>query len=299
MNLLNFFRRFPDEASCRKDFKKRRIQQGVVCKKCSGTEHYWLSSKESFQCKGCKFRTSLRSGTVMESSNLPFYYWYVSMHLLTSTKKSFSAKELQRQLGHKRYEPIWAMLHKLRTVMGKRDAQYSLGDSVEIDEGFFSNIDAQTSPKTPILIATESLKPQKQTKKKVPRSVRYIKMRVLKDTKKDSLHGTIKSVLASGTTVYTDGLLSYKYLKDEIPQVDKHERYSYIELPDLSTTLPWVHLVISNFRRLLTGIYHGVKSKYFQNYCDEFCYKFNRRNHGERLFERLLVATVNHTSKLV
>jgi hypothetical protein len=38
------------------------------------------------------------------------------MHLLTSTKKSFSAKELQRQLGHKRYHLIWHMLHKLRNL---------------------------------------------------------------------------------------------------------------------------------------------------------------------------------------
>jgi hypothetical protein len=59
------------------------------------------------------------------------------MHLLTSTEKTFSAKEVQRLLGHKRYEPIWAMLHKLRSVMGLRDNEYLLGEDVELDEGFF------------------------------------------------------------------------------------------------------------------------------------------------------------------
>jgi len=44
--------------------------------------------------------------TVMHDSQLPFRYWLIATHLLTSTKKSFSAAELQRQLGHKRYEPI-------------------------------------------------------------------------------------------------------------------------------------------------------------------------------------------------
>ncbi len=70
----------------------------------------------------------------MENSKLPFMYWYVAMHLLTNTKKSFSAAELQRQLGHKRYQPIWEMVCKLRDVMGKRDNLYQLTDEVELDE---------------------------------------------------------------------------------------------------------------------------------------------------------------------
>ena len=42
----------------------------------------------------------------MQGTKLPFQYWFIAMHLITSTKKSFSANEIQRQLGHKRYEPM-------------------------------------------------------------------------------------------------------------------------------------------------------------------------------------------------
>ncbi len=31
----------------------------------------------------------------------------------------FSVKEIQRQLGHKRYQLIWHMMYKLRNIMGK------------------------------------------------------------------------------------------------------------------------------------------------------------------------------------
>lgn len=99
-------------------------------------EHYWKQDKECYECKKCKKCQSLRSNTVMHGSQLPFRYWFISIHLLTSTKKSFSALELQRQLGHKFYEPIWAMLHKLRAAMGERDNQYPLKGVVELDEGF-------------------------------------------------------------------------------------------------------------------------------------------------------------------
>ena len=74
----------------------------------------------------------------MHGSQLPFRYWFISMHLLTSTKKSFSALELQRQLGYKYYDPIWAMLHKLRQAMGARDESYPLKGVLELDDSFFS-----------------------------------------------------------------------------------------------------------------------------------------------------------------
>ncbi|MEM7373078.1 MAG: transposase, partial [Bacteroidota bacterium] len=54
--------------------------------------------------------------------------------------------------------------------------------------------------------------------------------------------------------------------------------------------LPWVHIMISNAKRWIDGIFHHVNQKYFQNYLNEFCYKQNRRYFNERLFDRLLIA---------
>lgn len=137
MKLLEFTEHFPDEASCKAAFKAYRLKQGITCKKCGGRVHYWKKNREQWECKSCQHRTTLKSGTVMQGSKLPFQYWFIAMHLITSTKKSFSSKEIQRQLGHKRYEPIWAMVHKLRSVMGLRDQEYQLKEEIELDEGFF------------------------------------------------------------------------------------------------------------------------------------------------------------------
>ena len=140
MKLIEFFKHYPDEESCKIAFKSYRLQEGVTCKKCGSTSHYWKKNREQWECKSCKHRTTLKSGTVMQSSKLPYQYWFIAMHLITSTKKSFSAKEIQRQIGHKRYEPIWSMVHKLRSVMGLRDEQYQLGEEIELDEGFFETV---------------------------------------------------------------------------------------------------------------------------------------------------------------
>jgi hypothetical protein len=45
---------------------------------------------------------------------------------------------MQKQLGFKRYEPVWTMMHKLRKAMGKRDGKYTLEDMIEMDEGYFT-----------------------------------------------------------------------------------------------------------------------------------------------------------------
>lgn len=92
------------------------MKEGVTCKKCGGTHHYWLSSKWQFQCSECGFRTTLRSGTVMENSRLPYRVWFLIIYLMTSTKKGLSACELQRQLGHKRYATVWSIMHRLRAA---------------------------------------------------------------------------------------------------------------------------------------------------------------------------------------
>ena len=53
---------------------------------------------------------------------------------------------------------------------------------------------------------------------------------------------------------------------------------------------------VSNSKSLMKNIYHGVKPEFLQEYLNEFCYKFNRRYFGDKLFDRLMVASITYTS---
>ncbi len=68
------------------------------------------------------------------------------MFLLTATKIGFSSKEIQKQLGLKRYEPVSSMVHKLRNAMGNRDALYTLEGMIEYDEGYFTIESTEIEP---------------------------------------------------------------------------------------------------------------------------------------------------------
>lgn len=96
-----------------------------------------MKNISQFQCKACRTRTTLRSGTVMESSKLSFLDWFRTMHLMTANKKSFSALEVQRQLCRKGYEPVKYMMQKIRVAMSDRDDKYMLTGTMEMDEVYF------------------------------------------------------------------------------------------------------------------------------------------------------------------
>ena len=300
MNLFSFGAYFTNEESCRLHFKEQRDKQGVVCHRCQGRDHYWLQNKWSYQCKSCNARMSLRSGTIMQSSKLSFMDWYKTILLLSTTKKGFSSKEIQRQLGMKRYEPVWAMVHKLRSAMGQRDDRYTLEGMIEMDEGYFT-IEASakdhatqkagrgSKTKSNVMIMAESTVLEDLSTGKKERQCRYFKAKVLEDHKADGTNDTLKKAIAGEQTiVFTDKSTSYVDIADyvELHITEKSNEQTTKE------TLKWVHIAISNAKRNFVGTYHKIKKKYLQLYLNEFVYKLNRRYFGDRIFDRLVIASI-------
>jgi len=297
MELFEFAERFGTEKSCRQKFKEIRDKQGVTCKKCGGMRHYWLESKGMYQCKKCRFRTSLRSGTAMQSSKLPFQYWFAAMYLMTNSKKDISAYQLQRELGHKRYEPIWAMMHKIRKSMGQRDTRYILSGEVEVDEGFFETLVPEThksqkrkrgrgsQKQTMAMVFAESIKVEGTKKNRPNRACGYFKMVVCPDFTAETAKEVIERNVAAKAKKITDGYSTYKKLAKTFDNLIMER----IEPHQAHIKLPWVHTAIGNMKRILNGIFHHVKPEYLQNYIDQFCYKLNRR-YFNCLLDRGLVA---------
>jgi hypothetical protein len=95
-----------------------------------GTNHYWLKKKELYECEFCHLRMILRSGSLLGNSKLSYQYWFICIHITTATKKTISALEMQRQLGHLYCELIWSIMHKMRRVMGQPYELYQLDGQV-------------------------------------------------------------------------------------------------------------------------------------------------------------------------
>ena len=301
MNIIKFIESFPDENSCREHFRQVREQEGIVCKKCGCKKHYWLRAKWQWQCSECRFRTTLRSGTMMENYKLPIRKWYLAMAFMSFSKKGISAAEMQRQLDHSRYETIWVMMHRIRKAMGNRDGRYELAGMVEFDEAYF---ETETSEKDKqnlkrgrgsqrqqnVAVAAESTPLEDLDTGKKGKHCRYFKMKVLEGQGTEDVKGFFSQNIAEESIVFTDKSTSYFDIANyvEVHVTEKSTKET------TKTTLQWVHIAISNAKRTLLGIYHKIKGKYLQLYLDEFCYKLNRRYFGDRLFDRLTVAVASN-----
>ena len=221
------------------------------------------------------------------------------MFLMSMTKKGFSSKEIQKQLGLKRYEPVWAMVHKLRKAMGNRVDRYTLEGMIEMDEGYFTVESSEfekskglrgrgAAGKQNVAIMAESTPLEDINSKKNSRHCRYFKAKVLESHSKDEINSTVSNSIHEKSIVFTDKSTSYVDIADyvELHITEKSDKKTTEE------TLKWVHITISNAKRNLLGNYHKIKGKYLQLYLDEFCYKLNRRYFGEKLFDRLVIANI-------
>lgn len=298
MTLFEIALKYPDEQTCKRIWKQYRDKCGVTCRRCGNTAHYWKKGKECYQCKSCGCRTSLKSGTVMHGSNLSFKDWFWTMALMTSTKNSFSAKEVQRQLGKKRYEPVWAMMHKIRAVMGLRDDCYVLEGSVELDEGFFTTAvygevelkrGRGSQKKSCVVVMAEStdVPDISQLKGKPTKKCGHFKLKMVRKMNAENLVGTAAKFVTDEAQVITDGLPAYNSLKQ------RFEKHSAHKTPpkEAHKLLPWVHTAISNAKGILRNVHRCVDEDFLENYLNEFAFKLNRR-YRACLMPRVLTAAV-------
>lgn len=303
MKFDEFRLKFPTEESCIIHLRDSRIEEGICCKRCKEiTDHYWLKSVLKFQCKICKSRTNLKAGTLYQDSNMSLKIWYEVEFLMTSTKKGYSALEIQRQVGHKRYEPIWYMCHKIRIFMGHRDDEYLLHNKVEVDDAFFVVVDTDKKKEEPlnrgrgserqqvVMVMTEYEKksnPEKPYRKKS--NLKYVKMEVVASMQEENVLNVVEKQIHNQAVCKTDGFPSYGKIKNLVKKHDKQ----IVKPEEASTKLPWVHTMIANAKRKFLGIHHSMSREYLQNYLNEFCYKVNRRHISDPL-ERLLKIAVKY-----
>lgn len=297
MNLVEFLNRFPSEQSCIDHFRGMKEKDLIVCDQCGSIRHYWLGQKLMHECKDCKRRVSLRSGSSLAHTKLPFQYWYLSLHLMTSTKKGLSALELQRQIGHKRYEPIFRMMHKIRSAMGKRDDLYLLKDMIELDDAYIETCTEKrekanlkrgkgSQRQTKTTVMAESIVLEKAEDGVKSSQCRYFKMKVNQSETADQTQELVGHHVAKNAVLFSDNSKAYVTLHKV---VEAHLIENSVD-SIVNHTLKWVHIAISNAKRNLLGIYHSVNEGYLQNYLNEFCYRLNRRRFGKRLFDRGIIA---------
>ncbi len=281
-SLIEFQRRFPDEAACAAYLAAARWPDGFRCPHCGHGKGWELATKaHTWECAGCGKQTSVTAGTVMHGSKLALTVWFWAAYLMATHSNGIAALQLQKQLGLGSYKAAWLLCAKLRRAMVAPD-RAPLSGLVEIDETvipFRRKADPphggrgrSTEAKMPVAAAVEVNNGR-------PGRLRLARVA---DFSAASLHAFVKANLEVGATAKTDGWAAYP----GAPGV-RHEPH-VVGTMAAHIVLPWTHRVFANLKTWALGVYHGLRQKHLQAYLDEFVFRFNRRRSRHAAFQTLL-----------
>src|SRR4051812_26522461 len=133
-----------DEASAVAFLEEQRWGSTPNCPRCGDTDVSMMKAKDGtrnarflWRCKGCKQQYTVRVGTIMEDSPIPFRHWCLAFFRAASSKKGVSALQIQRETGLT-YKPALFLMHRIRGAMAPANANEPMlganGEIVEYDE---------------------------------------------------------------------------------------------------------------------------------------------------------------------
>lgn len=280
LSFYKFVERFPNEEACREYLYSFKWKDGFVCPVCGNQHCYTLKGFGRYQCTKCRHQTSLTANTIMHRTHLPLHKWFWAIYLVSCDKRGISALALSGKIEVS-YKSAWYMLKRIREAMRMRDAHYTLCGVVELDDSYFgAKIKGNRGRKAGnqgVFVAVSMSKEHTPV---------YLKMQVTDNIQIPSVQNFVTNNIAPGSTVQTDSFRSY------IKPLAQNYIHESEDFNPNSKHLKWLHQIIANAKAFINGTYHGTSTKHLQMYLSEFCFRFNRRSFGGKIFDRLLVAMV-------
>jgi len=294
MGIARFTSLYDTEEKCISLIKEWRLKEGITCRRCGSTSHYWISTRLRFRCTNCRRETTLRSGTAMEYSKLSFRDWVHTILVFTDNKKPISAAHLQRILRLKYYTPAWSMLHKIRYAMGQSvnsqaNVKWQVVESAALpvlaritaDSGDTFHTMVQSWK---VFIEADDNKVKQPVKGEIfSESGPYTRIRL-----RAHLRSLMPPVFRAGmVSAWEPGRSKGSGSSGNAGELN----YSGIDSlmkRDQDGSLNWLGIIWVNARRNFHGVYHNISEKYIQNYLGEYAYLTNHRHLGTRKFDAMI-----------
>ena len=140
-------RQFTNEDMARQWFEAARWPDGPVCPHCGSLKHYATKKAGRYRCgeKECRKDYTVMTKSVMERSHAPLIQWAMAFHLYASSKKGFTAAQLERLLGCE-YNTAWFLHHRVMEAMRRGGLDLppmgGPGKVVEVDEAYHGKLNA-------------------------------------------------------------------------------------------------------------------------------------------------------------
>ena len=275
---------FRDEDAAREWITEQRWPGGPYCPRCgsvnvqSGIAHKTMTHR----CRECmtgksKTMFSLKTGTVMEGSKLPYRAWAVGIYLFTTNIKGVSSMRLHRELGISQ-KAAWFMLHRLRLAYEAETETALFSGPVEADESYFGG-ERRNMSKAKRAAMNKSRGPAGKTAVvgAKDRATNRVAARPIPATSSPYTAGFVAEHAALGATVYTDEAAAYRVLKPWYAHESvNHSAGEYVNFKTGAST-QGIESFWAMLKRGHQGIYHKFSPKHLDRYVQEFAGRHNAR----------------------
>ena len=139
MNLLQIFRRFPDQEACVEHLEKIRFANEPFCPLCGTVGECARKAENDVigrrNCHACKSSFNVLSGTIFQKTKIPLQNWFLAIGLVVNARKSLSSCQLARDLQMNQ-KSAWFMQQRIRSEMASKQGYILLWGIVEPDETY-------------------------------------------------------------------------------------------------------------------------------------------------------------------
>lgn len=286
MNLFSLAKLFPTEEAAVEYWIATRWPDGVRCVGCGHETVYRIQTmgktgKPSliFECGKCALHFSPTAGTLFHDSHLPLQKWFAAIALMCEGKKGISANQMKRHLGVT-YKTAWYLCHRIRRAMSDEviDPLGSEGQVVEVDETFVGGTYRKRG--------SGEAKERKVKVLGIAERGGRVHLRKIKNLTAASIKPVLDAAISQDVSaIHTDGAGKYK----KIIPAQKHIRGNHHrELKTGPVSNPTIEGAFSLFKRGVVGSYHKLGVEHMDAYLGEFCWRFNRRQQQEGMFDMAL-----------
>ena len=195
ISLRGVFKIFPNSTTAEKWLAEQCWGTSPTCPYCgsrnvqSGAKHKTMP----YRCreKQCSKRFSVKTGTIMQSSNLDYQVWAIAIYLMATNMKGISSMKLHRDLNITQ-KSAWHLAHRLRKSWEAKSMQFS--GIVDMDKNYIGRKDKESD--------------------------RVITQKV-KNTNKGTLHGVVPNIPDKSSAAYTNNGRGYSGM------IREHEMVEY------------------------------------------------------------------------
>jgi transposase-like protein len=269
---------FQNEAAAFDHVEAMLWPNGPVCPHCRNSEGAKIGRLQGKttrmglrKCYACKKPFTVRMGTIFEDSHLPLHLWLQIIHLMCSSKKGVSTRQIQRMLECS-MKTAWFLTHRIREAMKEHRGLFTppiggAGKTVEVDETYVgrkagTKAFLPVSEKQPVVALIER-----------NGEVRSFHMPTIRAN-------TLRSAMARNISVeshlMTDESKMYTFIGHNFASHETvvHSNKEYVRGEIHTNT---VEGYFSILKRGIYGIYQHVSEAHLNRYLSEFDFRYNNR----------------------